>query len=496
MKARDSGPLLAPIYPESRPRPRHSSLALVSVIVLVSFSLAFVLSTDYYPRVLGSSSQSFYHNVRKPVGVCANVSTVSHSGHIGLQGDTEGTPKRSFFWYFEAEENAADAPIILTIGGGPGTSGLNNALLGQSPCSVTDHGLTANPNRWTEKHNLIVLDHPIGVGFSYGSHVNNSRSAAYDVYDFLQKFFVLFPHLARNQFVISGGSYGGVYVPNIATVIHEQNLLLKSGKGQPGTIPINLDALIISNPFTSPESHFRWLLQYRCMDHHVYNSTDCDRLYSELPACLDSIDMAFQNPTVANRVFAAGVCYGNMNSGDPHGTVHEDIRRKCFPTDDTPEACHPQFGWMRDIFNDEHVRRELGVPDGVNFTGLNMEVNAEFFAAGDLIQPHHLLYPPLLSAGIRLLHYIGKQDANCPWPGIFSFLKLLHTPFQQEFIDAPDVPWPTEDVATVRAIGPGAGNMTFILVTEAGHFTVGDQPALAKTIVETWVANRPWFETN
>lgn len=88
-----------------------------------------------------------------------------------------------------------------------------NALWGQSPCIATEHGLVPNPNRWTERHNLIVLDHvctvlstssnrltviqPVGTGFSYGSRVNNSRSAAHDVYDFLQKFFVLFPHLAR-----------------------------------------------------------------------------------------------------------------------------------------------------------------------------------------------------------------------------------------------------------------------------------------------------------
>lgn len=42
---------------------------------------------------------------------------------------------------------------------------------------------------------------PIGVGFSYGTHVNNSRAAAYDAYDFLIKFFSLHPHLARYGFV-------------------------------------------------------------------------------------------------------------------------------------------------------------------------------------------------------------------------------------------------------------------------------------------------------
>jgi hypothetical protein len=41
------------------------------------------------------------------------------------------------------------------------------------------------------------LSQPVGVGFSYGSRINDSRTAAYGVYDFLQKFFILFLHLAR-----------------------------------------------------------------------------------------------------------------------------------------------------------------------------------------------------------------------------------------------------------------------------------------------------------
>ncbi|KAJ7748278.1 alpha/beta-hydrolase [Mycena maculata] len=485
------GPLLVP----NAPRQRQHSIGLISIIILVALAIASLTILPGHFRIHRQASPSFYHHVRKAVKICPNAS-VSHAGHIGLQGDTEDVPKRSFFWYFEAEENPADAPIILTIGGGPGTSGMMNPLQGQSPCIATAQGLAANPHRWTEKHNLIALDHPIGVGFSYGSHVNSSRAAAYDVYDFLQKFFVLFPHLARNKFVISGGSYGGVYVPNIATVVHEQNLFLNSGRGQPGAIPIKLDALIISNPFSSPISHFRWLLQYRCIDHQVFSSTDCARLYSDLPTCLDSIDLAFELPTVPNRVRATELCYHRMNSADTYnGTVAEDIRRRCIadPDDPSPVPCHPQFGWFQAIFSDPQVRRALGIPPHLNFTALNMDVNAEFLGAGDLIQPHHLLYPPLLASGIRLLHYIGKQDANCPWPGIFSFLKLLETPFQQDFLTTPDVLWPTADVATVRAVGPGAGNFTLILVAEAGHFTVADQPALAKSIVENWVANRPWF---
>ena len=121
---------------------------------------------------------------------------------------------------------------------------------------------------------LLFFSQPIGVGYSYGTMVNNSRAAAVDVYDFLQKFYRIYPHLVkwvpmlmkhfqqsvyfvllltcltRNKFIITSGSYGGTYVPHIATVIHEHNQALTSGKGEPGSVHINLESLIISNPFS------------------------------------------------------------------------------------------------------------------------------------------------------------------------------------------------------------------------------------------------------
>lgn len=183
------------------------------------------------------------------------------------------------------------------------------------------------------------------MGFSYGTRVNNSSAAAEDVYDFLQKFFILFPHLSgsvhlpfprnlpsliqpnSNRFYISGGSYGGVYVPNIATVIHEENKAIQAGKGKANAELIDLQALILSNPLSDPMTHWTWLLQYRCVLHQVYNSTTCTNMYTKLPSCIDSIRSSFSNTADrAGRVKALEIC-GELNDGDAHGIVIEDIRR-------------------------------------------------------------------------------------------------------------------------------------------------------------------------
>lgn len=76
-----------------------------------------------------------------------------------------------------------------------------------------------------------------------------------------------------------------------------------------------------------PLSYFRWLLHYRCVLHQVYNSTTCHDLYEILPLCLESVQLAFEIPTVENRVAADDLCW-QLNTADAHDTVLEDIRRK------------------------------------------------------------------------------------------------------------------------------------------------------------------------
>jgi len=104
---------------------------------------------------------------------------------------------------------------------------------------------------------------------------------------------------------------------------------------------------------------------------------------------------------------------------------------------------------------------------------------------------HHHLYEPLLEDGIRVLHYVGAQDANCAWPGVLAFLRLIRGPYQDSFIHSKEIPWPTtrKEEGYVRVVGEGAGNMTFVLIEGAGHFNVHEKPAIVKSIINHWIEN-------
>jgi cathepsin A (carboxypeptidase C) len=88
-------------------------------------------------------------------------------------------------------------------------------------------GLMHNPYSWTKQANLLALESPAGVGYSYcaamktgGNCKNTDISTAKANRAAIQYFFKeKFPGLAKNEFFITGESYAGVYVPTLTKEI-------------------------------------------------------------------------------------------------------------------------------------------------------------------------------------------------------------------------------------------------------------------------------------
>jgi len=94
---------------------------------------------------------------------------------------------------------------------------------------------------------MLYLESPAGVGFSTSGdtedyHTGDVRTAN-DSYTFLQGFFGRFPHFRSHKFWVTGESYGGHYVPELAKRILDGN------KKQP-QLKINLVGIMAGNPWT------------------------------------------------------------------------------------------------------------------------------------------------------------------------------------------------------------------------------------------------------
>ncbi|XP_065287860.1 lysosomal protective protein-like isoform X1 [Dermacentor albipictus] len=129
-----------------------------------------------------------------------------------------GGTRRLHYWFISSERSPETDPVILWMNGGPGCSSLLGLMSEQGPFRAVKRGrkLIMNPYRWNKIANIIFLESPAGVGYSYdlsGQYSTNDDQTADDNYLALQDFFAKFPSLKTNDFYIAGESYGGIYVP-------------------------------------------------------------------------------------------------------------------------------------------------------------------------------------------------------------------------------------------------------------------------------------------
>jgi serine carboxypeptidase-like clade 1 len=114
--------------------------------------------------------------------------------------------------------------------------------------------LELNPYRWSSIANVVFLEAPAGVGFSYadtdaGTHHNDTSTAA-DNFAAVAMFLKGFPELASNDFYVAGESYAGAYVPMLALQILEHNKKAELD----GKSTINLKGILVGNGVTGAGS--------------------------------------------------------------------------------------------------------------------------------------------------------------------------------------------------------------------------------------------------
>lgn len=143
-------------------------------------------------------------------GICETTKGVNqYSGYLSV-----GSNMNMFFWFFEARNNPTQAPLATWFNGGPGCSSMIGLFQENGPCHFEDGAdePTLNPNSWNNYANMLYIDQPIGVGFSYGTDpVSSSTDAAKYVWILLQAFFAQFPQYENRDFGIFTESYGGHY---------------------------------------------------------------------------------------------------------------------------------------------------------------------------------------------------------------------------------------------------------------------------------------------
>ncbi|KAM5271790.1 putative serine carboxypeptidase CPVL [Ctenodactylus gundi] len=176
------------------------------------------------------------------------VSVESYAGYITVN---QTCNSNLFFWFFPAQIQPEDAPVVLWLQGGPGGSSMFGLFVEHGPYVITSNMTVRSRDfPWSTTLSMLYIDNPVGTGFSFTDDTRgyavNEDDVARDLYSALIQFFQLFPEYEKNDFYATGESYAGKYVPAIAHYIHYLNPVRE--------FKINLKGVALGNGYSDPES--------------------------------------------------------------------------------------------------------------------------------------------------------------------------------------------------------------------------------------------------
>ncbi|XP_053204748.1 lysosomal protective protein-like [Panonychus citri] len=142
-------------------------------------------------------------------------------------GYLDASPGTHLHYVFvESENDPAKDPLLLWLNGGPGSSSLLGFFTEQGPFQLNGNSsLDRNPYAWNKVANVIFLESPSGVGYSYsdsGNYSHSDDSTSLDTLLAMKSWFNKFQAFENHSFYLAGESYAGVYIPTLSVRLLEE----------------------------------------------------------------------------------------------------------------------------------------------------------------------------------------------------------------------------------------------------------------------------------
>uniref|UniRef100_A0A6P7GY03 Carboxypeptidase n=1 Tax=Diabrotica virgifera virgifera TaxID=50390 RepID=A0A6P7GY03_DIAVI len=374
-----------------------------------------------------------------------------------------------FFWFFPAETNYKEAPVLLWLQGGPGASSLYAIFQENGPFNYNNSpDLELNPYSWNKEHSVLYIDNPVQTGYSFTNNgfAQNETKVGEDLYEAIRQFFLLFPDLQKNDFFITGESYAGKYVPAASYAIYTKN--------KEAELKINLKGMAIGNGLCDPVHQLvysDYLYQIGLADSN--EKEEIHHLEKEIIQYIHKED--FQK---AFELFD-DLLNGDLNGGN---TLFKNITGFTSYYNYLQDHGSGESN-LTDFLESEQVRKAIHVGNLKYNDGDDVEKKLVL----DLMQSVAPWISELLS-NIRVLFYNGQLDIIVAYPTTENFLKHLHFSAANEYKTARRQKWYVGDY--LAGYVKQAGNLTEVLVRNAGHLVPGDQPKAALDLITRFTQNQ------
>jgi len=342
--------------------------------------------------------------------------------------------------------------------------------------------VTLNPYSWNKAANMLFIDQPVGTGLSYAinssSYLHYNQQIGSQFYDFLQKFYNIFPSFRTSKLFIFGESYAGIYIPTISTFILNQNSNLTNGN-----IKINLSGIGIGNgwvdPFTQYGSYsdvfrFAGLIDYKqeAFLNNIYIKCQSDLLNGKWnnSICDNIVDLAIMSS--GNQTLGIVNVY-DMRLYDPSGG----------------EAWPSAVSLMEPYLRNPTVMEQIHVDNRSKWHDCDLSVFLNL-TGYENVSTLHLL--PRLIDNMPVLLYSGQFDLICPHSGTEEYLSKLDWQGTETFLNATRWVWPykeSDGSSQVAGYVSTAYNLTYALVLGCGHMVPYGQPASSYDMFYRFINN-------
>lgn len=384
-------------------------------IAVVLISLFSVIAGSY-------TKEALQDQVLEMPGLSYKPAFNQFSGYIQLSG----TEKQIHYWLVEAE--IPDAPLVFWTNGGPGCSGLIGFMTEQGPFRPDEAGLIQpNEYAWNKVANMVFLEQPVGVGFSYSANKDDYKigddQAAKDNLATIRGFLTRFPQFAESPLYITSESYGGHYMPTLANEIINYNDATESGK-------LNFKGFAVGNPYTDyysgvgAEMETYWgkqLLPKPSWDKYVANG------------CL-TVEQQLNNSVCTYMILDFMKKIGNLNPYALDYPVCLSSQQRAMRTFlhgsegvASYEPCEDEFS--TNYLNDPAVKKAIHVLDDIEWVECSHTTK---YQMADKMLPMEKYYRTILNSkthpDLRVLVYSGDDDSVCGTIGTQKWIYDLGFP--------------------------------------------------------------------
>lgn len=408
------------------------------------------------------------------------------------------------YWFVTSQRDPVKDPLVLWLNGGPGCSSLDGFLSENGPFHVNDDGATLyeNPFSWNKIANVLYVESPAGVGYSYSDDKNyatDDDQVADDNYEALQSFFAKFPNFTQNEFFIFGESYGGIYAPTLSLRVAT------------GAAKINFKGFAVGNGLSSFALNDQTLIYFgyyhglfgedlwRDLNKNCCDNGSCNFYNSSSETCKKLVDVAFgivynsglneyalyldcEGGRRSHRGYERTMSHVFKNSKKySHTRKFSDKAPSSVSLGEVPPCINStaQMNWL----NRGDVRKALHIPDILPPWDLCSDDVGEQYT--NLYPTVKDVYLKLLALGLRALVYNGDTDMACNFLGDQWFVEDLGfkptTKYQT---------WIHDD--QIAGFYQHFGNLTFLTVKGAGHMVPQWAPGPAFHMFQSFVTNGPY----